>query len=676
MWGLVAVRLSVECRLPSEAMTASTSPAAPLWTPSPERVATSNLDAFRHTVNARFDLALGDSDALHAWCVAEPASFWSTVWDVTGILGDQGSVVIEPGTFLGTRFFPEASLNFAENLLVGPADSSEVAIAFEREDGLRRRLTWEQLRWAVASLAAEFRRLEVQPGDRVAAWMPNMPETIIAMLAASAVGAVFTSTSPDFGTAGVVDRFGQVAPVVLVAADGYTYGAKRHDCLARLAEIVDQLPTVRQVIVVGNLADTPSTEGIARAVTWADAVAPHGNAELSFVRLPFDHPLYILYSSGTTGKPKCIEHRQGGILLMHRKEQQLQSDMQPSDRVFYYTTCGWMMWNWLASVLAAKATVVLYDGSPFIPGPTRLFDLAERYDLSLLGVSAKFIDACRKAGIRPIDTHQLGSLRMICSTGSPLSDDSFRYIYDAVATDVQLQSMSGGTDLCGCLVGGDTTKPVYVGQLQRPAIGLAVDVFNADGSSSAAGVKGELVCTKPFPSAPLRFLGDEDGARYHAAYFDRFPDVWAQGDFASWTDEGGMIIYGRSDATLNAGGVRIGTAELYREVENFEEIVEAIAVGQDWDSDTRIVLFVRMADGVVLTPQLEAAIRARLRDNCTPRHVPARIIAVADIPRTRSNKITELAVADVINGRVVRNREALANPEALDLFANLPELAT
>ena len=648
----------------------------PLWTPSPDRIAASGLDSFRVSVNARYDLALAESDELHAWSLAQPEQFWDTVWDVCGIIGDKGTTVIDAKGFLDTRFFPEASLNFAENLSVGPADQSEIAIVFEREDGLRRRLTWEQLRWAVASLAAEFRRLGVQPGERVAAWMPNLPETIITMLAASSVGAVFTSTSSDFGTAGVVDRFSQVDPVVLVAADGYLYNGKRFECLERLAEIERQLPTLREVIVVGNLTETPLTAGINKAVTWADAVAPHGNAQLRFERLPFDHPLYILYSSGTTGKPKCIEHRQGGILLMHRKEQQLQCDIRPGDVVFYFTTCGWMMWNWLASVLAAKATIVLFDGSPFHPGPAALFDLAQRHEFTFMGVSAKWIDACRKAELRPIHTHQLGSVRTLGSTGSPLSDDSFQYVYDAVANDVHLQSMSGGTDLCGCLVGGDVTKPVYIGELQRPALGMAMDVYGINGESLGAGVKGELVCTKPFPSVPLSFLNDPDGSRFHDAYFDRFPGVWAQGDFAAWTEHGGMILYGRSDATLNAGGVRIGTAEIYREVENFPEVIEAIAVGQEWDDDTRIVMFVKMADGATLTPELEAAIRKRLRDNTTPRHVPARIVAVADIPRTRSNKITELAVADIVNGREVRNKEALANPEALDLFRNRPELAT
>jgi acetoacetyl-CoA synthetase len=649
---------------------------SPLWTPSPDRIATSGLDSFRVSVNARYDLALAESDELHAWSLAEPEQFWDTVWDVCGIIGDKGTTVIDAKGFLDTRFFPEASLNFAENLLVGPADLSEIAIVFEREDGLRRRLTWEQLRWAVASLAAEFRRLGVRPGERVAAWMPNLPETIITMLAASSVGAVFTSTSSDFGTAGVVDRFSQVDPVVLVAADGYLYNGKRFDCLERLAEIERQLPTLREVIVVGNLTETPSTAGINKAVSWADAVASHGNAQLQFERLPFDHPLYILYSSGTTGKPKCIEHRQGGILLMHRKEQLLQCDIRPGDVVFYFTTCGWMMWNWLASNLAAKATIVLFDGSPFYPGPAALFDLAQRHEFTFFGVSAKWIDACRKAELRPIDTHQLGSIRTLGSTGSPLSDDSFQYVYDAVANDVHLQSMSGGTDLCGCLVGGDVTKPVYIGELQRPALGMAMDVYGINGESLGAGVKGELVCTKPFPSVPLSFLNDPDGSRFHDAYFDRFPGVWAQGDFAAWTDHGGMILYGRSDATLNAGGVRIGTAEIYREVENFPEVIEAIAVGQEWDNDTRIVMFVKMAEGTTLTPELEAAIRKRLRDNTTARHVPARIVQVADIPRTRSNKITELAVADIVNGREVRNKEALANPEALDLFRNRPELAS
>jgi acetoacetyl-CoA synthetase len=513
----------------------------------------------------------------------------------------------------------------------------------------------------------------VGPGDRVAAWMPNLPETVVMMLAATAIGAVFSSTSADFGVAGVVDRFGQIAPSVLVASDGYLYGGQRFECLARLAEIRAALPSVRETVVVGNLADEPDLSGIDGARSFADYTGEHGDAELTFERLPFDHPSFVLYSSGTTGVPKCIVHRAGGILLMHVKEQQLHCDVRPSDRIFYFTTCGWMMWNWLTSALASKAGIVLFDGSPAFPGPGALFDVADRYDVTLFGVSAKFLDGARKAGVTPRTTHRLTSLRTITSTGSPLAPEGFDYVYDHVKVDVHLASISGGTDLCGCFVGGDPTRPVWSGEIQGPMLGMAVDVYDDEGRPLPAGT-GELVCTRPFPSQPLGFWGDADGSRYRAAYYERFPGVWAHGDFASWTPHGGIVIHGRSDATLNAAGVRIGTAEIYRQVEQLDEVAEAIAVGQAWDGDTRIVLFVRMAPGHELTDELQTTIRQRLRTNCSPRHVPARIVAVADIPRTRSGKITELAVADVVNGREVRNVEALANPEALALYENVPEL--
>ncbi len=650
----------------------------PLWTPSPSRVASSRLDGFRHSVNAPNDLRLVDSRALHRWSLEQPDAFWSAIWDNCGVVGNKGVVALVSGDVSDplrtSRFFPQAKLNFAENLLVGPADQSEPAIVFEREDGQRRQFSWEQLRWNVASLVAHFRELGVGPGDTVAAWMPNLPETVITMLAAATIGATFTSTSADFGVAGVVDRFGQVRPVVLVAADGYSYGGKRFDCLDRLGEIHASLADLREVIVVGNLSDHPKLPAIGNVVSWATATSKL-TSELDFERFDFDHPLYILYSSGTTGKPKCIVHRAGGVLLMHVKEQQLATDIREGDRVLYVTTCGWMMWNWLTTVLASKATIILYEGSLFHPGSSRLFDVAQRYNVTLLGVSAKYIDSCRKEGLRPRDTHSLAALRTICSTGSSLVPDGFVYVYDAIASDVHLQSMSGGTDLCGCFVGGDPTQPVYAGEIQGPSLGLAVDVFDDEGRSLPADHKGELVCTQPFPSVPLYFLGDADGVRFHNAYFDRFPGIWNHGDFAAWTPNGGMVIHGRSDATLNASGVRIGTAEIYEQVEQFPQVLEAIAVGQEWDNDTRIVLFVRLANGIELTDNLQAEIRGRLRINCSPRHVPARIVAVNDVPRTRSGKITELAVADVVNGRPVRNTEAMANPEALAEFIGRVELA-
>jgi len=462
---------------------------------------------------------------------------------------------------------------------------------------------------------------------------------------------------------------------VLVAADGYRYGGKEFSCLDRIAEAVSQLPSVTRTVVVGVLSHAPKISGIPNAVAWNDYLEPNRGVPLEFVRMPGDHPLYILYSSGTTGKPKCITHRSLGVLLMHLKEHQLHSDIHAGDRVMYFTTCGWMMWNWLVSVLGSGATVVLFDGNPFHPSPNILFDIAQQERLSLMGVSAKYIDSLLKAESRPRDTHDLSALRTLCSTGSPLSDEGFRWVYEAMKPDVHLASISGGTDLCGCFVGGDPTRPVYAGEIQGAALGMAVGVFDIDGTPiTEPGVKGELVCTEPFPSVPVGFWGDDDGSKFHGAYFDRFPGIWAHGDFASWTEHGGMVIHGRSDATLNAGGVRIGTAEIYAQVEQLPGIVEAIAVGQEFDNDTRIVLFVKLADGATLTDELQGVIRKQLRDNASPRHVPARIAQVTDVPRTRSNKISELAVADVVNGRPVRNTEALANPEALEQYRDRAEL--
>jgi acetoacetyl-CoA synthetase len=650
-------------------------PVDALWTPDPDRIAATRIDEFRRGVAERSGRELPDTDALWAWSVEEPGAFWRAVWDECGVIGDPGERTVEPGAELaGWRFLPDATLNVAENLVAERPGAGAVAIEAWREDGVARSVTWDELRADVAAVAAAFRELGVEPGDRVAAWMPHVPETVVAMLAAAAVGAVFTSTSADFGVAGVVDRFGQTEPVVLVAADGYRYAGKAHDCLGRLAEIVEQLPSVRATLVVGYLTAEPDVSSLPTARRWDDVLAAHRGAPLRFEPLPFDHPLYVLYSSGTTGKPKCIVHRAGGVLLKHLCEQQLHSDIRAGDRVLYFTTCGWMMWNWLVSVLANGATIVLYDGNPAHPDQSALFDVAERYDLTLLGVSAKYVDGVMKAGLRPRDTHRLGSLRSVLSTGSPLSHEGFAWIYESMAPDVHLASISGGTDLCGCLVIGDPTKPVYAGEIQTKALGMAIEVYDDHGRPLGPGVKGELVCTSPFPSLPLGFWGDDDGRRYRAAYFERFPGVWAHGDWAAWTDHGGMVIFGRSDATLNASGVRIGTAEIYGVVENLPEVAEAIAIGQEWDGDTRIVLFVRPVEGCALDDELAGRIRRELRQQCSPRHVPAVIAEVADIPRTRSGKIVELAVTDVVHGRSVKNLEALANPEALDLFP--PALTT
>ena len=652
----------------------------PLWTPGDERASASAMHAFRTSVNERRGLALADSVALHSWSVAEPGAFWRDVWDWAEVVGDPGGVALVPASadehpVTGARWFPEARLSFAENLLHGQgAPGDAPALIAEREDGDGRTLSWDELRAEVGAAAAALATVGVGPGDRVAAWMPNVPETVVTMLATLSLGAVFSSTSPDFGVTGVLDRFAQIDPTVLVAADGYRYGGTAFDCLGRLDEIVAGLPSLRATVVVPFLADEPAAPP--GATTWSAFLAPHRGAAPPAERFAFDQPGFVLYSSGTTGTPKCIVHRAGGLVLKHLTEHRLHGDVRPGDRVFYFTTCGWMMWNWLVSGLAAGATVVLYDGNPFHPGPSALFDLVERHRVQLMGVSAKFIDSCRKAGLRPRDTHDVSGLRTICSTGSPLGAEGFEWVYGSVADDVHLASISGGTDLCGCFVAGDPTRPVWAGEIQGPGLGMDVDVYDDDGRPTTPGTRGELVCRSPFPTVPLGFLGDDDGRRFRAAYFDRYPGVWAHGDFASWTEHGGVVIHGRSDATLNAGGVRIGTAELYRVVENLPEVAEAIAVGQEWDDDTRIVLFVRLADGVALDDDLAATVRRRVRAECSPRHVPARIVGVDDIPRTRSGKLVELAVADVVNGRAVRNVEAIANPEALALFADRPELAT
>lgn len=648
-----------------------------LWEPDGDRVAASAIERVRRAAERSTGLPLPDTTALHAWSVTDPAAFWSLAWHDLGLIGDPGHRALVDGEdMVAARFFPDARLSVVENLLDGRgAGDDDPAIIHRREDGAGRTMTWAELRRAVAAFGAALVAAGVGEGDRVAAWMPHVPETVVAMLGAASIGAVFTSTSSDFGPAGVVDRFGQVEPVVLVAADAYRYAGREHDRTAALAEIRSRLPSVRRVVVVSAGDDAKPLDAVDGAVAWDEFVRPHRDAELALDRRPFDHPWYVLYSSGTTGAPKCIIHTTGGVLLKHLQEHQHHLDVRAGDRLFYFTTCGWMMWNWLVSGLASGATIVLYDGHPLHPGPEALFDLVDEVGVTLLGVSASWVDAVSRSGLRPADTNSLATLRTIASTGSPLSPESFRFVHDAIKADVHLASISGGTDLCGCFVGGDPTRPVHVGEIQGPALGMAVEVYDEEGRPVGPDVPGELVCTVPFPSQPLGFWGPDGEARYRSTYFERFPGVWTHGDWATWTPTGGLVILGRSDATLNAGGVRIGTAEVYRVVDTFPEVAEAVAVAQRVGTGIRVVLFVVLADGAELTDELEAAIRRRLRQEESPRHVPAVIAVVDDVPRTRSGKVSELAVTAVVNGDPVRNTEALANPEALDGFRDRPELA-
>ncbi|OFW47872.1 MAG: acetoacetate--CoA ligase [Acidobacteria bacterium RIFCSPLOWO2_12_FULL_67_14b] len=647
----------------------------PLWEPSPERIAATNLASFMETVEDDWNVTVADFARLWRFSIDEKERFWTSLKDFAQITAETwGTTVLEgPERMPGARWFPDARLNLAENLL-RRRDGAD-AIVFRGEDRVRRRLSWAELHDLVSRLVQALRAAGVGPGDRVGAYLPNLPETVAVALATHAVGGVFSSCSPDFGAQGVLDRFGQIGPKVMIAADGYFYAGKTHDCLEKLAQILAGLPSVVRTVVVPYARTAPPLAGLRDAVLIEDFVADVEPGEIAYARLPFNHPAYILYSSGTTGAPKCIVHGAGGTLLKHASEHLLHCDVKPGDRVFYFTTCGWMMWNWLVSALACQATLLLYDGSPFHPDGNVLFDYADAEGMTLFGTSAKFIDAVAKAGLRPAKTHRLASVRTITSTGSPLAPESFDFVYQAIKRDVHLASISGGTDIVGCFMLGNPTGPVWRGEIQTRALGLAVDVFD-DTGRPVRGRKGELVCTQPFPSMPVEFWNDAGGAKYRAAYFERFPGVWCHGDWVELTPHDGIVIYGRSDATLNPGGVRIGTAEIYRQVEQLDEVVESIVVGQDWEGDVRVVLFVVLRQGVELDAQLVDRIKARIRANCTPRHVPAKILQVADIPRTKSGKITELAVRDVIHGRAVKNVEALANPQALELYRGRPELET
>lgn len=646
----------------------------PLWAPSAERIAATRMDAFRRFVNQRHALQLTDYPALHAWSVAQREAFWQAIVDFFEVrFAQQPEAVLREGPVMpSAHWFPGATLNFAEHLLRRRDDHP--ALVAIGEDDSREQLSYAELAAHVAGLQRSLREAGVGVGDRVAAFMPNTWQTVVGMLATASLGATWSSCSPDFGTQGVIDRFGQIEPKVLIAAAGYRYAGKNLDLTAKLNEILERLPSLQQLVVVpySNLtAGAGDFLSAARVSLWQDFYQAGG--EPQFNPVPFEQPLYILYSSGTTGVPKCIVHGVGGTLLQHVKELGLHTDLTADDTLFYYTTCGWMMWNWLVSGLALGASLVLFDGSPFHPSAERLIDLIDAENISLFGTSAKFIAALEKAGAKPRETHKLGRLKAILSTGSPLAHESFEYVYRDIKRDVCLSSISGGTDIVSCFALGNPTLPVWRGELQCKGLGMDVQVWNDQGRP-VNGEKGELICAHHFPSMPVGFWNDAAGEKFHAAYFASFPGVWAHGDYAEITEHGGLVIHGRSDAVLNPGGVRIGTAEIYRQVEKVEQVLESIAIGQDWEGDVRVVLFVRLRDGVVLDDTLQAEIRQVIRANTTPRHVPAKIIQVADIPRTISGKIVELAVRNVVHGRPVKNTDALANPKALEMYRDLPEL--
>ncbi len=644
-----------------------------LWQPSEEQIRSSNMYRFMQFINERHGTRFSEYAPLWEWSVEHIADFWAALWEFVDIRASvpYDQVIDDPAKMPGARWFEGARLNFAENLLRYRDD--RVALTFRGEDKVRRRMTYAELYDAVARVAASLRAAGVQAEDRVVGFMPNMPETIVAMLAAASIGATWSSCSPDFGIKGVLDRFGQIKPKVLFTADGYFFKGKALDSLERIGNIIQQLPSIEKIVVVPYISDAPDIAGLPNAVHYADFKSPDSGLEIDFAQLPFSHPLYIMYSSGTTGLPKCMVQSAGGVLVHQLKELVLHTNLTRDDTIFYFTTCGWMMWNWLTASLGVGATLVLYDGNPFHPDPGALWQMAEKEKITVFGTSAGYLAALQNAGLNPGEKFNLDALRALLSTGSPLTLEGFEFVYEHIKTDLQLASISGGSDLNGCFALGNPTGPVYAGELQCRGLAMKVYAYDETGTP-VINEQGELVCAAPFPSMPIYFWNDPDGKKYHSAYFDVFPGVWTHGDYIMVNDRGGVVIYGRSDATLNPGGVRIGTAEIYRQVEQLDEIEDSLVIGQNWKNDVRVILFVKMAQGVALTEDLVTRIKHTIRTNASPRHVPAKILTTPDIPYTLNMKKVELAVKKVIEGKAVLNKDALRNPEILDYFASLPEL--
>jgi len=643
-----------------------------LWTPTQDQVNTSQMEAFRNQVNSRFNINLKDYFDLYDWSISNISDFWKAVWGFMALefSGDYTQVVDDDSKMPGAQWFEGVKMNFAENLL--RIRSEKPAIHFKGEGQAVRTLSYNELFDEVEKLSSALRKIGIQQGDRVAGFMPNMPETIIAMLATASIGAIWSSSSPDFGIKGVLDRFTQIEPKVLFAANGYYYNGKKFDSLEKLNSILDQLPSVNHVVVTPYTDSNHNISSVKNGILW-DNFIDSNPSPLKFEQLPFQHPLYIMYSSGTTGLPKSIVHGAGGTLIQHLKELRLHCNIYPEDTIFYFTTCGWMMWNWLVSNLAIGAAIVLYDGSPLQPNSNAMWDMVDELGITHFGTSAKYIDACRQEGLSPIKTHSLESMRTIFSTGSPLVEESFDYVYNQIKKEIQLASISGGTDIISCFAGGNPTLPVYRGELQSITLGMDVAAYNPEGNA-IQNEKGELVCRKAFPSMPIHFWNDPNGEKYHQAYFNVLPGIWYHGDYIEINDHGGVQIFGRSDATLNPGGVRIGTAEIYRVVDTFDEVEDSLVVGQKWEDDERVILFIKLNKKRIFTENLTKQIKQSIRNNCSPRHVPAIVLETKDIPYTINGKKVEIAVKKIIHGHTVANKDALANPESLDLYQNLNEL--